>query len=424
MSEQVKKEVIVYNETFPVYERRSFGLQMTDSQERINMERMRRERLERARSHMKEAGITVMLLLEDTNMRYTVGLSWLGYTTGGAYVLLPLEGEPIVFPHGAPLQDRREGGMTWIKKENIKRQVRGPSRRTKLLNPAAFEFEASQFAQQIKRSLERMRLAKEVLTLDTHSDIIPALEKEGIRTAVDDEVLVRAQVIKTQDEIACFRQLGALVDLVHYELAKYAEPGKTELELAGYMNFIAMKHGAEPRPNCLVVSGNNTHPNHFMSTDRTLRHGDIFYADTIQISWCGYKSCCYRDYSCVTPPTQAAKDAMKELVDLTYAALSDCKPGNTTADMMRHWAKHEFMRILVGGGHGLGILNYGPPNLGVETAIKFPEEIKEGMVFAIEPFQGIGDGQGVKLEEMVVVTKTGYEVLTHAPLEIVTCPLR
>lgn len=92
--------------------------------------------------------------------------------------------------------------------------------------------------------------------------------------------------------------------------------------------------------------------------------------------------------------------------------------------MMRHWTRHEYVRTLIGGGHGLGILNYGPPNLGVETALKHPEEIKEGMVLAIEPYIGIGDGQGLKLEEMVVVTKDGYEVLTHAPLEIITCPLR
>jgi Xaa-Pro aminopeptidase len=56
--------------------------------------------------------------------------------------------------------------------------------------------------------------------------------------------------------------------------------------------------------------------------------------------------------------------------------------------------------------------------------LEHPYPIKEGQVFAIETETGIGDGQGVRIEEMVVVTKTGYEVLTKAPLEIITVPLR
>jgi Xaa-Pro aminopeptidase len=422
-NESIYRGEALYNDTYPMYKARSFGLLMSDTAEKINMERMRRERLDRARRHMKEAGISVMLLLRNENMRYTTSYSWLGYTTGGAYVLLPVEGEPIVFAHlmTATIHDRRQ--MTWIKPENM-RAARLVLDKRSLLDEAAFEAGASEFAKQIKGALKEMGAAKEVLTVDTYHDYIPALEKEGIRTAVDGEVLSRAQVIKTPDEIECLRAVATIADLVHYELAKYAEPGKTERELSGYMDFMAMKYGSDSTPDSFVSSGQYTQPNYRHFTDKMLKVGDLFIADVIQASFCGYKSCCYRTYSCVTPPSQEAKDAMKEMVDIVYAALSECKPGNTVVDMMKHWPRDE--EFMHGGNamHGLGLVNYGPP-WGGRFFYEFPQVLEEGMAFAIEPERGIvGEGQGVRLEEMVVVTKDGCEVLTHAPLEIITCPLR
>mgnify|MGYP001040631440 CR=1 FL=1 len=416
MVQSVSKAKAVDYSEYP----RVFGLQMTDIHERVNMERMRRERLERARSLMKEAGISVMLLLLDENIRYTTGYAWLGYTTGGAYVLLPLEGDPILFAHvQAAYHEKQPGMMTWIKPENI-RTAFGDIANAKVAfgNDRQWGYIANLFAQQIKDALEEMGLAKEVLTVDVnYSDIIEVFKSKGIRVTVNGNVLEEARTIKTKDEIECMRACSAICDLVHYELSKYADAGKTERELSGYMDFIAMKYGAEPTPKCYVNSGHHTHNLYIYPTDKMLMVGDLMVADTIQISWNGYKSCSYRTYSIVTPPSQAAIDTYKQQVDEIYDCLSRVKPGNTTYDV--YPSESGCGRI-----HGLGIRNYGPPWGDGQYSRYGPYELREGMVFAIAQHTATPDGQGVAFEEHVVVTKTGYEVLTHAPKEIRICPAR
>src|SRR3989304_7090214 len=113
------KEPIFYNQTYPLYAARWPGMQMTDIHERVNMERMRKERLERARAHMKEAGISVMLLLNPANVRYTTAFTTLAYTPGMSCAIVPVEGDSIIWGHGAcTTQDRRQ--VTWIKPENMR----------------------------------------------------------------------------------------------------------------------------------------------------------------------------------------------------------------------------------------------------------------------------------------------------------------
>jgi Xaa-Pro aminopeptidase len=416
----VEAGTTLYNEDFPLYEGRSFPTQVSDLWQFIDVARMRKERLARARKCMKEAGASLMLLLRHENRQYTTGYTTQMKEQGDGYVILPMEGDLRVFCWLlAWMQLRRH--VTWIKPEHI---LPLPGRvvdsKAQIANPPLWGYLGNQFAKTIKNTLEEMGMAKEVLTLDYGDpDLIEVLKNGGIKFDVKPEIMIKAQEIKTQDEIECIRVAATIDELAHYELAKFAEPGKTEAELAGWMNYIAMKNGAEPWPKCYVTSGQFTHPINPWPSTKMLRIGDLFYADTIAISWNGYKTCMYRNYSCVTPPSQRAKDVMKKANDCMDAMISEVKPGATTADVWKH-----FPPEWKGGGmHGIGLKNYGPPSSGYPLSFQYPYELKEGHVFAIESLSiNVGDGQGLKTEDMVVVTKTGHEILTRLAREIVTTP--
>jgi len=81
----------------------SFGIAGMDWQQRINWERLRRYRLERAREHMKAAGLGAMLCMYDENVRYLTGTltpGWNRLKPGLRYALLCGDGQPVLFEQG------------------------------------------------------------------------------------------------------------------------------------------------------------------------------------------------------------------------------------------------------------------------------------------------------------------------------------
>lgn len=426
----MKEEYVTYSDIYPPYSGRTHAPHMSDWQTRIDMDKLRKDRHAKLLNEMREEGVSVMFLLQPWNIRVATGYHGLTYTSGLSYAICPVEGEPILYGHGTPaIQDRRQ--MKWLKPENIRYAIPtavGMMSSGLWTHPEALKYQVDKVVQQLKKALDERKLTKEVLTLDTSDPgLQAALEKAGIKTEVKAALPIKAQEIKTPEEIDCFRIVSGITDLVHYEMAKYAEPGMTEYEIAGYMDYIGMKYGGEPTPGSWCGSGPHTWPNFRNSTDRVIRPGDIFYADAIQVSWNGYKSCHYRTYSAGWKPTQKAEDCYKRINEWLYSALSDCKPGNTTWDMLKHWPAEETWQGLPADYcwgdnvmHGIGLVNYGPPQGCRAWSEKYPYELKEGHVFAIECQDSIGDGQGCRVEDHVVITKDGCEVLTRFPSDHIT----
>ena len=244
--------------------------------------------------------------------------------------------------------------------------------------------------------------------------------------------------IKSDREIELMTIAGNIVYETHKYLKEYLKPGITTKRLDTLAEDFIISKGAIPSckgfegyPATLCTSINEEVV-HGIPSNRKLKNGDII---TLDICAC-YKG--YHGDSAWTYPVGKISEEKQYLLEHTekslFEGLKEVKPGNKLGDICSaigsYASKHNLgiVRELV--GHGVGtnihedpeIPNYGTPNTG--------PVLKEGMVFAIEPMLNLGGDDVVMLdddwtivtedyspsahfEHTIVVTSTGYEILTR-----------
>jgi Xaa-Pro dipeptidase len=154
----------------------------------------------------------------------------------------------------------------------------------------------------------------------------------------------------------------------------------------------------------------------------------MIYIDVVNV-FNGYKTCYYQTFVC-GKPSQKQLDIYKQCYDWLYSAIELIKPGVSTADVASVWPTAEDLGLSSEGeafalqlGHGVGITHWAKPVISRLFSLEHPEEIKEGMLFALETYAGRGN-DGARIEEMLVVTSDGYRMLTKFPSEnLISCPL-
>ena len=114
-----------------------------------------------------------------------------------------------------------------------------------------------------------------------------------------------------------------------------------------------------------------------------------------------------------------------DVASILDAAIRAIKPGVTTADVVKLWPKaqefgfpDEEAAFALQYGHGVGLSIWEKPIFSRLVSLDHPEVIQEGMVFALETFWPASDGwTAARIEEQLVVTKDGCEVITRFPAE-------
>ena len=245
--------------------------------------------------------------------------------------------------------------------------------------------------------------------------------------------------IKNFDEQQKMRQAGKILALILDKLLLEIKPDINTKKLDDVAHDLILSQNVKPAflgyygfPASICTSINEEVVHGIPSKNRFLRNRDILSID-IGIIYDGYCS----DMA-VTVPIGEISDEDKRLIEVTKVSLKEgiknCKPGNRLGDVgyaiqkTVEDAKFSVVREYV--GHGIGknmheepqILNYGLPGTGIE--------IKEGMVFAIEPMVNVGtwktkllkdkwtvstkdNRKSAHFEHTVLITKNGYEVLTE-----------
>jgi Xaa-Pro aminopeptidase len=138
----------------------------------------------------------------------------------------------------------------------------------------------------------------------------------------------------------------------------------------------------------------------------------------------GYRTCYYRCFT-VGYASRAMVDAYKRCREYLDAAIELVRPGRTTAEIAAVWPKaqdfgfkNEEDAFALQYGHGIGLAIWEKPVISRLVSFEHPVTIEPGMVFALETFWPSSDGwSAARIEEEIVVTPTGHEVITRFPAE-------
>jgi len=283
---------------------------------------------------------------------------------------------------------------------------------------------AEDVARKIRIELELRGLLKEPLGIDIiEPPVLFALQREGIKVVDGQQIMSDARVIKTEDEITLLNTSAMMVDAAYDELYRAVEPGMRENEAVGLVSKKLYDLGSEYVEAVNAISGERCNPHPHVFSDRVLRPGDPVYYDILH-SYMGYRTCYYRCFT-IGYASRAMIDAYTRCREYLDAAISLVRPGRTTGEIASVWPKakefgfpDEEAAFALQYGHGIGLAIWEKPVISRLVSLEHSHEIKPGMVFALETFWPASDGwSAARIEEEIVVTETGHEVITRFPAE-------
>lgn len=398
---------------------KTFGLMGVDWEERVDLERLRRERLARIKNALKTSEIGALLCFDMNNIRY-ITATHIGTWAMDKLVrfsLLPQDDEPIIWDFGSAAR-HHQIYCPWL----AERSRAGISTLRGATHPGSGLAEG--LAKKIKIELEMRKLDKEPLGVDViELPVLFALEAQGIKVVDGQQLMHEVRKIKTSDEITLLNTACMMVDSAYDELYRFMRPGVRENECVGVVSKVLYDLGSEHVEGVNAISGERCSPHPHVYTDRVLRPGDPAFFDILH-SYNGYRTCYYRTFA-IGSASPAMVDAYKRCRDYMDAAISIVKPGITTANVVQLWPKaeefgfaNEEAAFALQYGHGVGLSIWEKPIFSRLVSLDHPEVIEEGMVFALETYWPASDGwSAARLEEEVVVTKNGCEVITRFPSE-------
>ena len=398
---------------------KTYGTMAVDWEQRIDFDRLRRERLARIKGLLAQSSMGAVLCFDMNNVRYITAThigTW-AQDKISRFTLLPQKDEPILWDFGSAAR-HHQLNCPWL---GDRSRAGIPSMRGAMTPEMG---RAEDVAKKIRVELEMRGLHKEPLGVDViEPPVMFALQREGITVVDGQQLMSDAREIKTKDEITLLNMSAMMVDAAYYDLYKAMKPGMRENEAVALVAERLYDLGSEYVEGVNAISGERCSPHPHVFSDRVLRPGDPVYYDILH-SYMGYRTCYYRTFA-VGSASRALVDAYKRCRDYLDASIALIQPGRTTAEVAAVWPKaqefgfpNEEAAFALHMGHGIGLAIWEKPMISRLVSFDHPHEIKPGMVFALETFWPSTDGwSAARIEEEIVVTETGHEVITRFPAE-------
>ena len=253
--------------------------------------------------------------------------------------------------------------------------------------------------------------------------VTQALEARGVEVIDGVRIAELARLIKSADEIDCMRWAIAVGEHGAAMMKRALRPGVTELQLWGLLNYTNIANDGDWHEGRMLCSGPRTNPWLQEASARSIEAGDLVGFDTDMVGPFGYFVDLSRTFHCgPVKPTRRQKQIYRMAVDEIEHNLQLVRPGMTLLEMQRQaypvpeeCQKNAYPCIM----HAVGMCDEYPQAKPLFRAVNpYDCSLQAGMVVCIESYMGPeGERDGVKLEQQVLITETGYELLTTFPYE-------
>ena len=346
-------------------------------------------RRSRAASGLEERRLDALLVSSLANIRYLTGFT-------GSNALVLLLPEKTVF-----FTDPRYGLQAAQESDCKVRVERGPLWRA-----------AAQWIR--SHGIRRLGVEKPHLSCETYLALDDSLPAKAKLVPVADMVET-LRMVKSRGEIALIRRSVLANSQAFAETLPRIRPGASELDLATEIEYHMRKLGAEkPAFDTIVASGRRSAMPHASPTSRVLKSGEIVLIDMGAMRD-GYASDMTRTLF-LGRPSAKSRRLYQAVLEAQLAAIDAVRAGVTAGDIDRAARRALRAEGLVRAfthatGHGLGLEIHELPKL----HRKITTRLETGMAITIEPgvyLQGYG---GIRIEDTVVVTRDGCEILTPTP---------
>lgn len=353
--------------------------------------------LNRLREAMASAGHSLVLLTQPTNV------FWLtGFTGSFAQVLVTSDRAVFVTDSRYAIQ--------------AEEQVSG-------FEIAIFASPTTgiQFLKQQLGNLEANGFAFESMFVTVHQLEQWKAQFEGFTLEPLGDLVENLRMIKSDDEIEKIASACALTDAGFDHILRLVQPGVTEFEIQLELEFFFRRNGASMAFEPIIVSGANSARPHGKATEKELAYGDLVTFD-FGAKLDGYCADMTRTVV-VGKADERTREIYGQVLKAQLACLEMLKPGVVAEEVdakarevfaEKGWGKH----FGHGLGHGLGILVHDTGRLGVGSKTV----LEAGQIWTIEPglyFEGFG---GCRIEDDVVITKTGKRIFNKSTKELLELP--
>jgi Xaa-Pro aminopeptidase len=352
-------------------------------------------RLDKVKALIKKQGLDLLVIFRPENLFYLSGFKG----TDGALVVFPDKAVLIVDSRYEERAETEAANVEILGGKSVPRALKDALLE---LAPAKAGFEAGGLTyaeyENLLKSLDNG--AKNVELIPVHNAV------EGLRE------------IKDEEEITELDRAAELADQAITYIANEIKPGRTERQLAKLAGGFLREKGAEEESfETIVTSGPNSSMPHASSTDRVVEKGDLVLVDLGALVN-GYHSDISRTFVVGKPTAEqaamhaAVAQASRMVFDSIKTGLAAAEVDEVCRSYLGNYGGPA--KLLHGLGHGVGLEIHERPQLGTGST----DELKDGMVFTIEPglyARGLG---GVRVEDMIVLNGRP-RLMTQSPRELI-----